>query len=304
MLDPDALYEYVIDHGTRIPSGVLLHTFDGFVDAGHAARGVARHLRSHLEHRVVATFDTDQLIDYRERRPTISFHRGHFSQYEQPHLEVLQFFTPSGQSFLVLDGREPALQWERFAAAVIEIVDYLDVEMTVGVGGAPMPVPHTRPLSLIAHANVDDVIELPDLIGQQVEFPASAAAVLEMRLGEAGCPAIGYVAQVPHYAASTVYPQATLALLRKVSDVTGLDIPLDGLADRAAEVQQSIEAQLEGNDEGLAVVHQLEQHFDEYAGGSVRDALAQAVDLPSGEELGAEFQRYLAGNDTKDVEEP
>ena len=63
-LDPEELFE--VDSDVPDLSGaVLLHHFDGFMDAGSAGSTLVDHLLETHEHRVIARFDVDDLIDYR-----------------------------------------------------------------------------------------------------------------------------------------------------------------------------------------------------------------------------------------------
>ena len=47
----------------------LIVALQGYADAGHAIEGVSNHLNAALETRTLATFNNDELIDYRSRRP-------------------------------------------------------------------------------------------------------------------------------------------------------------------------------------------------------------------------------------------
>ena len=67
---------------------VLLHYLDGFIDAGAAGRLLTAHLLGSLEHETVVTFDADRLIDYRSRRPPMTFDKDHWEEYEAPELAV------------------------------------------------------------------------------------------------------------------------------------------------------------------------------------------------------------------------
>ncbi len=65
---------------------VLLHALEGFADAGHAVGLAAQHIRDSLDSELVATFDADELIDYRSRRPTIEFSGDSFTGVSMPSL--------------------------------------------------------------------------------------------------------------------------------------------------------------------------------------------------------------------------
>ena len=95
LLNPEDLYELDTDL-PEMTGPVLLHSLDGFVDAGSTGQLVREHLLEALEHRVIARFDVDSLIDYRARRPTMTFDRDHWASYDAPELVVRSHVAVSG----------------------------------------------------------------------------------------------------------------------------------------------------------------------------------------------------------------
>ena len=79
---------------------------------------IDEHLFERLANHKVGTFDVDQLFDYTGHRPPIVFDRDHFRQYGAPEIALHALSDSQGNSFLLLSGPEPALQWERMAASV------------------------------------------------------------------------------------------------------------------------------------------------------------------------------------------
>lgn len=63
---------------------VLVHALQGFSDAGHAIKLAAQHLKNTLDTELVASFAIDELLDYRSRRPLMTFKTDHFTSYEEP----------------------------------------------------------------------------------------------------------------------------------------------------------------------------------------------------------------------------
>ena len=153
MQDPAELYSFETDTDPReLRASVLLVSLGGFVDAGHTQRLMTEHVLATLEHTVVASFDVDQLVDYRGRRPAMTFDRDRWSSYSDPSLVLYRVIDRDGEPFLVLDGLEPDYQWERVVEAVRQLVQAFGVTLTVSVHGIPMAVPHTRPIGQSAHA--------------------------------------------------------------------------------------------------------------------------------------------------------
>lgn len=193
MLDPRELYVLAEEQPApgEIDRPVLVHALGGFIDAGSAGRLAGEHLLSSLKHHVLATFDVDQLYDYRARRPAMTFVEDHWESYDAPQLVLQEVRDSAGTGFLMLTGPEPDTQWERFVAAVVQLVDRYDVRLTVGVHAIPMAVPHTRPAGMTAHATRKNLVSSqPSWVGN-VQVPGNVAGLLELRLGEAGKDAAG-----------------------------------------------------------------------------------------------------------------
>ena len=275
---------------------VLIHALEGFADAGHAVGLAAQHLRESLDSELVATFDADELIDYRSRRPTIEFSGDSFTGVSMPSLLMHAVTDTSGRGFLLLSGSEPDLRWERFIEAVANLAENFGVTDVVGLNAIPMAVPHTRPSTITAHGS--DIAALGDLPrwGSSMKLPASASMVLELRLAEKSYRASGLSVHVPHYLAQSNYPAASARLLQAITTVTDLELPVSALENAATKMREQIDNEVSGNSEIESVVHALEEQYDSYtkAQESRASLLAAEDELPSGDELGAEFERFLA----------
>jgi hypothetical protein len=165
---------------------VLVHALAGDFDAGHAGALAAGHLVSALESRVIARFDADTLVDYRAHRPRMTFDGDRYASYTAPEILLHAVDDDAGRTFLLLRGPEPDFRWEAFVAAVAGLVDRLGVTSVVALQAIPMPVPHTRPVTVTAHAVRRQLIENYPVYWGEMQIPASLAALLELRLGEAG----------------------------------------------------------------------------------------------------------------------
>ena len=292
--DPSELFVLEPDL-PELGSPVLIQALDGFVDAGSAKRLAREHLLSSHESRVVATFDVDTLLDYRARRPLMTFDEDHWADYADPQLAVHLAHDVQGTPFLVLAGPEPDIRWEGFTVAVTTLVAELGVSTTVGLNAIPMAVPHTRPLGIIAHASRPELVAGHERWVGTVQVPSTAGHLLEYRLGQAGRDAAGFAVAVPHYLAEAEYPPAALVLLSSVSALTGLAFSTEELDSAAVSVRAQVDETVGGSDEVRTVVEALERQYDAYLAGAGRSLLAEmGGSLPSAEELGDELERYLA----------
>ncbi len=280
----------------------MVLVLDGFLDAGAAAVRAARHLADLSDGPVVATFDVDELHDYRARRPAMSFVRDHYESYDAPRLVVRMLRDAGRTPYLLLHGPEPDTRWEAFARAVREVVERFGVTRVVGLGAVPMAVPHTRPIAITQHANNPDLLTGDSPWRGELRIPSSAQALLEVRLGEWGHDAMGFVAHIPHYLAQLEYPRASTVLLEHVERSGRLTLDLTALREESEEREAEITRYLASNEEVNEVVLALEQQYDAFtrAEASGSSLLAGDEPLPTGEEIGQQFEQFLAALDGPD----
>ncbi|MFD9967886.1 PAC2 family protein [Streptomyces sp. NPDC059015] len=306
MRDPQSLYEWepkglaVVDVALAQESAglVMLYHFDGYIDAGETGEQIVGTLLESLPHQVVVRFDHDRLVDYRARRPLLTFRRDRWTGFETPSLEVRLVQDATGAPFLLLSGPEPDIEWELFAAAVRQIVERLGVRLSVNFHGIPMGVPHTRPVGITPHGNRTDLMPGHRSPFDEAQVPGSAESLVEFRLAQWGHDVLGVAAHVPHYVARSAYPDAALTALEAITAATGLVLPAAAhtLRTQAQRTQTEIERQIgEGDEELTALVRGLEHQYDAIAGADTRGSLvAEPVELPSADEIGRQFERFLA----------
>jgi predicted ATP-grasp superfamily ATP-dependent carboligase len=293
---PEELYE--LDLATPDVEGApLLIHLEGFMDAGSAGRLLTEHLRDTRTHETIATFDVDRLIDYRSRRPIMTFDKDKWTSYDAPKLEVSLLTDAADRPFLLLDGPEPDHEWERFTKAVQTLADRLGAGTAITYYGIPMGVPHTRPLGVISHGTRPGLVTSRVPLPSKLQVPGSVASLLEFRLGEAGRDAAGFAVQVPHYLAQAAYPTAALALLDSLRELTGLELPADALQDAAERTNALIQRQVEESSEVGELVQGLEQQYDAVIGHEGENLLAEGEEMPTADELAAQFEQFLAEQD-------
>lgn len=292
MLEPQGLFEVESDL-PALDKPVLVEALDGFIDAGGAKRLAIGQLLAGPDTRVVARFDVDQLFDYRARRPAMTFERDHWESYDDPQLAIHAAKDGNGVPFLVLAGMEPDVQWERFAAAVQLLIEQFGVRLTIGLGAIPMAVPHTRPLGVIVHGSRSELLSGREPWVDVVQVPASAGHLLEYRLGKAGHDAMGFAVHVPHYLSQTDYPTAAVRLLEAIATASDLALPAQGLAEDARNTQEAIDGQVAQSPEVAEVVRGLENQYDLVIAGR-ENLLASGAPIPTADELGAQFEHFLA----------
>ena len=293
---------YTVEHPAEDPASprVLLHHFDGAMDAGHAGALAIEQLLMTLPHERMVTFDADTLVDYRARRPVMTYATHTYESAVMPELVLDLFQDDEGEDLLVLHGAEPDFRWNEFVAAVTHLAVSMGVSRAVGMTGLPLATPHTRPTYVHHHGNRPELLpEQPDFFGR-VEVPGSMSAFLELRLGQAGLDSRGLSAGIPHYVARDDYPAGAAALLAAVSASTGLALPVGDLEAAASINRAEIDAEAAGQPEVAAVVSALEAQYDAVAPVSSTE-LAHLVDVPSADEIGARLEAFLEAAEADDA---
>jgi hypothetical protein len=293
VLDPASLFELTpptADFGRP----VLVQALDGFIDAGNARRLASDHLLAAGSAELVATFDVDQLFDYRARRPEMRFVTDHWESYADPQLALHALRDAAGTPYLLLAGPEPDVQWERFVAAVRLLVERLGVRMSIGLNAIPMAVPHTRPAGVIAHGSRPELTVGYDPWVSSVQVPASAGHLLEYRLGTWCFDAMGFAVHVPHYVSQMDYPTAAVTLVDCVSRAGGLQLPTQAQQEAARVVRVGIDEQVAQSTEIAAMVSALETQYDAFVAGTGRSLVAEGSRLPTADEIAAEFEQFLS----------
>ena len=265
---------------------VIVMALDGWTDAGRGGSLASDALLAQWDARQVGAFDTDRLYDYRDRRPSLTIDRGLLSDPVWPGLSVHQL-TPGGAAILLIKGAEPDLSWRTLCADLAELAKLTGAQRYVGLGSVPAPVPHTRPVAITTTASREELVTRLGMPHQRLIVPASCQVVVERALGDAGLTALGMWARIPHYVAGD-YPAAAVALARSLSEYLSVELDLADLITAAGEHREQLDIAAEGSDEIIEHIRQLEQAYDENIG----DQLSFG-DLPTGDELAAEFERFL-----------
>jgi predicted ATP-grasp superfamily ATP-dependent carboligase len=287
----DSLYRLADDH-PQVDSPVLVMAPEGWIDAGLGGGGAMATLLSRMTTELVATFDADTLLDHRARRPVVRIVDGVYREVLWPEIELRAGKDADDHDLLVLVGPEPDHSWRAYAAAVAELAQTLSVRLLVGMGAFPAPVPHTRAASVVATASTAELANQVGVVTGSLDVPAGIVVALQSRFTEVGIPAIALWARVPHYAAGMPYPEASVALLESFAKVAGVVVDTTPLRDAADATRARLDELTANSAEHQALVRQLEAQFDaEPAPG--QDGGPNWSNLPSGDELAAEVERFL-----------
>lgn len=285
---------YHRSEGEALDAPVLVVFLDGWIDAGLGASSAMAHLVGAGPTRLVASFDPDRFVDYRDRRPLVRISNGLSDELGWPEIELRSWQDLSGHDVLSLAGPEPDLAWRSFVASVVELGVDLGVRLVVTLGAFPLSVPHTRPVTLVATAPTAASLDLAEQVGVvrgTHTLPAPIGAAILDGFGKAGVPAIGLWARVPHYAAALPYPAASAALVDGLATVAGLDLDSTDLGAAGEVANARIDDLIASSEEHTTMVRALEEAVD----AEPLTPPFDPADIPTGDEIGAELERFLRG---------
>lgn len=267
---------------------IIIAAFDGWNDAGEAASAAIEALRASSEYDLVHSVDPELYFDYQYTRPSTRMDAEGRRQLAWPEAGLWRPRDPGpGPEFWLLTGAEPARTWQAFASEFIDVALRDDITGLVTLGAMLSDVPHTRPISIFASSQNEQVREAHGLERSLYEGPVGILTVFEHFAENAGIPTASLWASVPHYVASaTPSPKVTLALLDRLEELTGVDVDRTLLRSEAAAWEASIDAAASKDEDMAEYIRQLERTRDTWDSPEASgDAIAQA------------FERYLRRRD-------
>ena len=285
--------------GLRAPA--MICAFEGWNDAGDAASTAVGFMGTALGAERFAHVDTEEFYDFQANRPRIrlSADEGR-REIEWPSVEMYEALVPDGRRDLVLvQGVEPSLRWRSFSALIVELAEALGVQMVITLGALLADVPHTRPVAMTGFASDPALMErMGAHRPSDYEGPTGIVGVLHGASTDAGLPSMSLWASIPHYVAAAPSPKAALALVSRLEGLVGVSVDTTELEEATVAYERQVGLAVSSNPEVQAFVDRLERDEaeDEEAedgedGGSELPLLLE--DLPSGDLLASEFQRFL-----------
>ena len=255
----------------------VVAAFRGWNDAGGAASLAAGYLRSVTDAERFAVIDSEPFVDYQQTRPTVSMVDGDVREVEWPVTEV---FASADHDLMIVLGTEPNMRWRAFSDSIVDLARRYRSELVVTMGALLADTPHTRPVPVSASASDPDLMSRHGLVRSTYEGPTGIVGVLHDSCSRAGLVSASLWAATPHYISAAPNPQAALALLERLAEIAGTPAGSAELERAASEYQLRVASAIADDPDVAGYVEQLEQAAD-------RD------DPATGEELAADFERYL-----------
>jgi proteasome assembly chaperone (PAC2) family protein len=270
----------------ELRSPILVCAFAGWNDAASAASAALEAVASGLDSEVAARLDPEEFYDFQVNRPTIRLVEGRTREVDWPaNTMVTAKATGAERDLVLLSGVEPNLRWRTYSTAILDAAERLGVEMLVSLGALIADVAHTRPVPITGLATDEELVERLNLSRSNYEGPTGIVGVLHDQCRERGISSASLWAAIPHYVAAVPNPKAALALVRRLEAVTGIALEASELEDAMERFEGQIDRAVAANPEIQELVQRLEsQQVDE---------LELPQDMPSGDTLARDFQRFL-----------
>jgi predicted ATP-grasp superfamily ATP-dependent carboligase len=266
-----------IEHDPALRRPNLVAAFRGWNDAGGAASLAAGYLRAVTDAERCAVIDSEPFIDYQQTRPTVQLVDGDVRRLDWPETEI---YASEKSDLVVVVGTERNMRWRAFSGAIADLARRYRVDLVITMGALLADTPHTRPVPVSATASDDELMQKFDLARSTYEGPTGIVGVLHDACARAGLRSASLWAATPHYISATPNPQAALALLQRLSEMIGTPPGSNELERAASEYALRVASAISDDPDIAGYVQQLEEAAD-------------AADPPSGDELAADFERYL-----------
>jgi predicted ATP-grasp superfamily ATP-dependent carboligase len=263
-----------------LSSPILVCAFAGWNDGGEAATTALRYVAVQWSAESFAVIDPEEFFDFQVNRPTVTLEDGVTRRLTWPTCEFSSA-SPLGQDLALLLAVEPNVRWRSFTRAILDVAAEIDASSIVTLGAFLADVPHTRPAPVAAASADDRWAGRLGITPSTYEGPTGIVGVLHDAANAAGISSVSLWAAAPHYLPSGTNPSAALSLLRKLSEVLGVPIETDEMETAVSIWQRQVREAIEEDPALVSYVEQLEE------------AAGSAGDIPSGDQLVAELERYL-----------
>jgi proteasome assembly chaperone (PAC2) family protein len=272
--------------GLRAPA--LVCAFKGWNDAGDAASAALTFVGASLGATRFAQIDPEEFYDFQATRPRIELVDGLTREVTWPSVEIWEARIPRApRDLILLSGPEPSMRWRTFCGLIVELAEVLSVQLVVTLGALLADVPHSRPVGITGFATDEALQQRADLHRSSYEGPTGITGVLHAACSEAGLPSASLWATVPHYVAAAPNPKAALALVRKLEGVVGVTVDASELESASGDYERQVSLAVQSDPDVQAFVERLEKAAEE------EDEPVDPSDLPSGDVIAREFQRFL-----------
>lgn len=288
----------VFKDGKDIPANLpLIVCLPGQGEAGNLVQGLAKLLHSSSSDKVLM-FNADELFDYRSRRPLVTIDGTQITDISREQITLTLERDSIGNPYFLFEGFEPDLRWEYFSRTVLSFIHELQIKHTTIVHAFPAPVPHRKPTLFSLTGNRDHLIRENNMWRHANHVPANIGHLLEFMLQKNSLSVVSWNAAIPHFLAGTEYLPGIAAAVSAIAKSTGLIFNTDELDAAAEDMLKHVDMQLSQNPEMARQLADLDQAYENLKRSvdEISPLLQDGQTIPTAEELGAEFENFLANS--------
>jgi proteasome assembly chaperone (PAC2) family protein len=270
---------------------IMVCAFKGWNDAAGSATSALTTLADSLPLERVATVDPEEFFDFQDTRPTIQVIDGTYREIEWPETEILVATAESAPRDLVIVlGTEPNLRWRTYSETLLKVADELGVVTVAVLGALIADVAHTLPVPVTGLASDPEMVAGLELEKANYEGPTGIVGVIHELCRQREIPSVSLWAAIPHYVAAVPSPKAALSLVGLIERVTGVAADTSALEREASEYEEQIDRAVAADSDIEEMVTRIEEQQ--------RSRVETSLDVPSGEAIAREFQRFLRHRDS------
>lgn len=277
-------------HGVSSPlrRPVLVVALTGWFDVARAATKALEHLLEDQLIDEIASIESDPFYDFTQNRPEARLDEDGDRFIAWPSNDIVALRFPDGaRDVVVMSGVEPHVRWRTYVRCVLATYTRLGCEALVTIGAAADAIPHTRVPPVVGSTVDAKLARTLGLSRPSYQGMTGVAGVLQEQFEREELPAISLRVGVPHYLGNADHPQSSAALLRHLEHVLGVPTRHAELSEEIERWRSLHDDAVAEDDKARAYVRMLEIEFDRRA----------EAELPSGDDLAAEFQRFLDERD-------
>lgn len=275
-------------------SPILIAAFAGWPDAAEVASGTARYLARKLRAQRFAEIDPEEFYVFTETRPNTIILAPGQRALEWPSNEFFSWRNPDGErDIVILQGREPNLNWREYVEIVMDLVTRLDVSQVIALGGTYDAVSHRGQVSMSGHATSPELRERLAEFGitaSSYEGPSSVQTALLEACREKNLLAASLWGHAPHYVRAAPNPKVSHAMLRVLQALLDVAVDVTELEVAGEALEAKVDAAMRENPELREYVDQLDIVDEPEPEPTVEDMMA---DLPISRPDPAELMREL-----------
>jgi proteasome assembly chaperone (PAC2) family protein len=281
----------------KLPTMIV--AFSGWPDASDSATGAVRYLIDGLRATKFAEIDPEEFFDFTSVRPETLINDEGERVIRWPANEFYYYTDDDpSRNLLLFVGTEPNLKWRAFSKLMVGIAEQSGVELVVSLGALFDAVPHTRDPLVTGRASSPELKQKVQWLGVRnsgYQGPTDIHTAFMDACNRSGLSQASIWGHSPHYVNTTPNPKVTYALLERLKSLCYFDVPMAELQESAEGYVFEVNEVIAKKSDVKAYVKKLEQRYDVASLGS--------EEMPSGEAMIAEIEKYLWSQEPPDAQE-